>query len=106
MRARRHVLGKLLDDFFARSTTLAGRVPKTTQAHPILNVKNKIVAGPGSDSHRNGIKPERVTSFPRNDMICAGGVAADTKRADNVTLLVIKGQAAAEHNDSTDRLSY
>ena len=51
---------------------------KSTCAHAVLDVEDDVVGLVRSYSHGNAIEPDRMSDFPRDDMIGAGRVATQT----------------------------
>src|SRR6476661_8335605 len=74
-------------------------------AHAVLDIKDEIVAGPGSHAHGHGVESERVASLPRNHVVRAGSVAAHAKSADEFAFLAVKGKASAKNNYAADRFT-
>src|SRR3989442_1534180 len=65
------------------------------------------VVGSGGDSARNVIVIQKVAHLPGDDVIGAGGVAADTQSADELLAgLLVEGQSAAEDVDTADDLAH
>jgi hypothetical protein len=84
-----YALIQSFDDLVRRLAAFAGWMSITTGASAVLNVKDKIVAGSRSNSHRYGVELEVVTHFPGHDMVGTRGVATNPERSDEFSLFVV-----------------
>ena len=105
MRARRLFLRQLFDDVFTGAATLAAGVTESAATHAVLDIENEVVARAGRNAHGHGVKSKGMPSFPGHDVVGARGISADAKTADNLSLFIVKGEAASEYDDAADRLT-
>src|SRR5688572_24797962 len=68
-------------------------------------VMNQIVVAGGADPSGDIDQVERVPEFPGDNMVGAGGVAAEADRADKFAGCVVEGQSAAEYVYPADFLA-
>src|SRR5882724_4685686 len=74
---------------------------------PVDEIVVDHVVGPAGYSSGNVIVVQSVAYFPGDDVIGAGGVAADTQSAHQLFAgLLVEGQPAAEDVDSADLLAH
>src|SRR5690242_12848318 len=84
---------------------------KSTGAHRMAmsvgsDIKNDVVGAARTHASRNVVKIESMTNLPRDNVIRAGRVAAQTDGPDERAVFGVKSQAAAEYVHATDLMSH
>src|SRR5581483_4247978 len=97
-RAGRKIVREALNDVVGLRTALAGWMPETAGANPVMEVENHVVVMIRRRSHRHRIQMQLVPHLPRDHVIRAGCVTTEAQPANNAPVSRIKRKSTREND--------